>query len=74
MCWLILTCTGSIPKYRQIFENFFNTMGTQTESFISALLAMIALSVVQSSAQTFIYNAILFIDTSDNAWYNKLIG
>ena len=49
-------------------------MGTQTESFISALLAMFALSVVQSSAQTFIYNAILFIDTSDNAWYNKLIG
>ena len=36
---------------------------------------MIALSAVQSSTQTFIYNAILFIDT--NAWHNQshwLIG
>ena len=32
-----------------------------------ALLAMIALSVVHSDAQTFIRNAILFIDTSNNA-------
>ena len=31
------------------------------------LLAMIALSIVQSSAQTFIQNAILVIDTSGNA-------
>ena len=31
------------------------------------LLAMIALSVVQSSAQTHIHNAVLFIDTSRNA-------
>ena len=38
---------------------------------------MIALSAAQSSAQTFIHNAIMFIDTSNNAWYNKthwLIG
>ena len=35
------------------------------------LLAMIALSTVQSSAQTFIHNAVLFIDTSNNAWYNQ---
>ena len=37
---------------------------------------MIKLSAVQSSARTFIHNAILFIDTSNNAWYsqvNKLI-
>ena len=32
---------------------------------------MIALSAVQWSAQALIYNAILFIDTSNNAWYNK---
>ena len=38
------------------------------------LLEIIALSTVQSS---FIHNAILFIDTSNNAWYNQshwLIG
>ena len=33
---------------------------------INALLATIALSAVQLFAQTFIHNAILFIDTSDN--------
>ena len=32
---------------------------------------MIAISAVQSSAQTFIHNAFLFIDTSNNAWYNQ---
>ena len=36
------------------------------------LLAMVALSAVQSSAQTFIHNAILFIDTFNNAWYNQV--
>ena len=30
---------------------------------------MIALSAVQSFAQTFIHNAIFFIDTSNDAWY-----
>ena len=42
-----------------------------------SLLAMIALSSVQSFVQTFIHNAILFIDTSNNTWYNQahwLIG
>ena len=34
---------------------------------MSMHLAMIALSAVQSSAQAFIYNVILFIDTSNNA-------
>ena len=33
------------------------------------LLAIITLSVVQSSVQTFIHNAIMFIDTSNNDWY-----
>ena len=33
---------------------------------------MIALSFVQSSAQTIIHSAIVFIDTSDNAWYNQV--
>ena len=35
---------------------------------------MIAITAVQSSAQTFIHNVILFIDTTDNSWYLKLIG
>ena len=37
-----------------------------------ALLTMIALSAVQTSAQTIIHNAFLFTDTSDNASYNQL--
>ena len=32
---------------------------------------MIALSTVQSSAQTFIHTAILFIDMSNNGLYNQ---
>ena len=32
-----------------------------------SLLAIVDISTAQSSAQTFIHNAILFIDTSDNA-------
>ena len=35
------------------------------------VLAMIALSAVQSSAQTFIHNDILFNDISNNAWYKQ---
>ena len=38
---------------------------------------MMAFSGVQLAVQTFIHNAILFIDTSNNAWYNQahwLIG
>ena len=38
----------------------------------SALLAIVALLADQSSAWTFIHNAILFIDTSNNASYNQL--
>ena len=36
------------------------------------LLAMIALLAVQSCAQTFIHNAIMLIDTSDNASYSQV--
>ena len=36
------------------------------------LLAMIALSAVQSFAQSYIHNAVLFIGTSDKAWYNQV--
>ena len=32
---------------------------------------MIALSAVQSTTETFVYNDSLFIDTSNNAWYNQ---
>ena len=37
-----------------------------------ALLAFIALSAAQSSAQTRIHNAILVIDTSNNASYKQV--
>ena len=36
-----------------------------------SLLAIVDISSVQSSAETFIHNAILFIDTSNNAWHNQ---
>ena len=39
---------------------------------IPSLLAFIALSAAQSSAQTRIHNAILVIDTSNNASYNQV--
>ena len=35
------------------------------------LIAMIDFLTVQSSAQTFIHNAIVFIDTPNNALYNQ---
>ena len=38
----------------------------------ASLLAMIALLAVQSCVETFIYNAIMLIDTSDNASYNQV--
>ena len=41
-------------------------------STISSLLAMIALSAVQSCAQTFIHNAIMLTDASDNASHNQV--
>ena len=34
---------------------------------------MIALSAVESSVPTFIHIAILFIYTSDSAWYNQVL-
>ena len=42
-----------------------------------SLLAIVDISAVQSSAQTFIHNTILFIDIFNNAWRNQthwLIG
>ena len=39
---------------------------------VTILLAMIASSTVQSSTQTFIYNDILFTDTSNNARHNQV--
>ena len=43
-----------------------------SDKLTNPLLAMITLLAVQSSAQTFIHNVILFFDTSDNAWYNQV--
>ena len=39
--------------------------------FYDTLLAIVDISDVQSSAQTFIHNVILFIDTSNNASHNQ---
>ena len=39
---------------------------------LTALLAIVDNSDVQSSAQTFIHNAIFFTDTSNNAWHNEV--
>ena len=39
---------------------------------VDSLLAFIALSAAQSSAQTHIHNAILVIDTPNNIWYNRV--
>ena len=36
------------------------------------IIAIVAISAVESSAPAFIHNAIVFIDTWDNAWYNQL--
>ena len=51
-------------------------MKTQTQRFIltkaATLLALIPLSAAQSSVQTHIHNAILVIDTSNNASYNQV--
>ena len=42
------------------------------EWVLNPLLAFIALSAAQSSAQKHIHNAILVIDTSNNASYNQV--
>ena len=59
---------------RQFSKNQ-NQMSTRQKYALSwtLLLAMIALSTVQSSAQTFIHNAILSSDTSTMPDTNKLI-
>ena len=43
-----------------------------SQLFLRSWLAIIALLAIQSSAQTFIHNAILFIDTSNNARYSEI--
>ena len=44
-----------------------NSLGAITPNFEGTLLAFIALSATQSSAQTHIHSAIMVIDTSNNA-------
>ena len=46
--------------------NFPAQLGSEMDDNKVSLLAMFTLSAVQSSAQTFFHNAILFIDTSNN--------
>ena len=49
------------------FTNIRSCQISETEKNLIRILEMIALSPVQSSAQTFIHNSILFIDASSNA-------
>ena len=53
--------TVLLPSYR--YSQFLNSF---------ALLAFIALSAAQSSAQTHIHSAIVVIDTSNNAWHSQV--
>ena len=52
---------------RMQFWNEWLTLRSGSNLKKNLLLAIIALSAVQSSAQTLIHNVILFIDTSNNA-------
>ena len=55
----------------------FATWAHQVHKRTSNIITSNTLLAVQLSAQTFIHNIILFIDTSNNAWYNEahwLIG
>ena len=54
----------------KIFENS-KKQDTILSILSISLLAFIALSAAQSTAQTRIHNAILVIDTSNNASYNQ---
>ena len=65
---------NNLNKYEQFVTSFLSStakgMGEKLRRvacyYFISLLAMIARSAVQSSAQTFIHNAILFFDTSNN--------
>ena len=52
--------------------NAESTIKSTVLLYILPFRAMMALSAVQSSVQLFIYNAILFIDTSNNALYYQV--
>ena len=52
---------GDLVKRYLLTESLFKL------NFQVSMLTTITLSAVQSSAQTFIHNVILFIDTSNNA-------
>ena len=55
-----------------------NEASNTGEKIVSiTVLAIVDISALQSPAQIFIHNVILFIDTSNNAWHNQahwLIG
>ena len=70
----ISTAHGKFLLSSLSFLNFilFSKSIVMKNQNLQPLLALIALSTVQSSAQIFSHNAILFIDTSDNAWYNQV--
>ena len=55
-------------------RNLTNILSVKCNLIVSVRIcnvAIVDISSVQSSAQTFIHNAILFIDTSNNAWHNQ---
>ena len=45
---------------------------SQLSEISTSLLAFIALSAAQSSAQTHIHSTIVVIDTSNNAWHSQV--
>ena len=65
-------CIISIGEQHNIISNVAFSSAQSSKRTLFTLLAMIINLAVQSSTQTFIPNAILFIDTSNNAWYNQV--
>ena len=72
----IMPLITKVSTVEIIIVDFFSIshVGKNFRYLHSLLLAIIALSAVQSYAQTFIRNAIrsMFIDTSDNFSYNQV--
>ena len=66
----VLIVVDHFTRYVQAFVTKNHTAYTTAWGY--ALLAFIALSAAQSSAQTHIHNAIVVVDTSNNAWQSQV--
>ena len=62
--WISPACYITTTNWHWLFRDCF--------CFHFPLLAFIALSAAQSSAQTHIHSAIVVIDTSNNAWHSQV--